>query len=359
MSDIDIHRVKLNNKKDIEYIREAWKALETGKDMTVYQSYEWSGLLLEEELCNKEGLFKSSIYAYMANLGNDETVCILPIIVQTHSSLIRVLGREKGIYILGHRSYSDYLNAIYSDKADQGIFQRIIEKIQEDFKGYDLFVTDIRSETKFASFLKTRGYMIINEQVAVQVKRRKTVDEYNQSLSKSAKQNLRTSKNRLEKAGLSYRFEVLGMTEDESLISKLVKLHIKRMIEKNSDTTSLKKSISNVLQIHKNKHKEQNNNIIAESMRCMQNSFLLICYLNDDIAGYLYGLYDNKTIRIMQNCLNSEYKFYSPIYRAAYDYILSTYDDDSIKIVDFTRGNEKYKYDLGGEEVLLYSFNVK
>ncbi len=117
-------------------------------------------------------------------------------------------------------------------------------------------------------------------------------------------------------------------------------------------------AMSSYVRIKYRTNREKNNNIISESMKVMDNSCLVICYLNNDIAGYLYGLIDRDTIRIMQNCVKEDYKFYSPMFRGAYDFILMQYDNDDIKIVDFTRGNEQYKYNLGGVEIQLKSYEI-
>lgn len=64
--------------------------------------------------------------------------------------------------------------------------------------------------------------------------------------------------------------------------------------------------------------KEKNNNVVRESMKCMKQSFCEVVHFNEKIAGFLYSLYDRKAIRIMQNCVNDDFCFHSPMFRDAY-----------------------------------------
>ena len=128
-------------------------------------------------------------------------------------------------------------------------------------------------------------------EVAVQVEKMESREEYEKSLSKHTRQNLRTAKNRMDKAEIKYEVKVLGkIDDDDDLIQKLIEVHVARMAEKNMVTTDLIHKISSYIRIRYRKKQEHRNNVVAESMKRMEESCLVIVYLNDDIAGYLYGL---------------------------------------------------------------------
>lgn len=227
-----------------------------------------------------------------------------------------------------------------------------------NYKGFTFYATDIIKQTKFASFLRESEANLFKTNVAVQVEKMNTIEEYEKSLSKHVRQNLRTAKNRMQKASIRYELKIIGMTNDEDLIKKLIDIHVQRMTEKNTVSYDLVHLLSSYIRVKYRKRQEYNNNIVVESIKKMKESCIIIVYLDDDIAGYLYGLRDGNTIRIMQNCVKNEYKFYSPMFRGAYDFILGMYSDDTIRIVDFTRGDEQYKYNLGGKEKILESFSI-
>ena len=64
-------------------------------------------------------------------------------------------------------------------------------------------------------------------------------------------------------------------------------------------------------------------------MKRMNNSIFVIVKLNDVTVGYLYGLMDNRAIRVMQNCFKMEYAFYSPLFRGTYDFLIKQIQNES------------------------------
>lgn len=354
MEDMGVEIIEIHSIHDFERICDIWKTLEQGRDMTIFQSYNWNILLYEEERKRVLSNFFSTVVVIQINK-NGVVVGLLPMVIQKHTNITKWFGRKKGLYILGHNSWSDYLNLVYDEKIDSSCFAGIIDYLGSVYNGYTFYITDVREHTKFSDFLKNSGAELDKTNVAVQVEKMSTVEEYERSLSKHVRQNLRTARNRMDKAGIEYELKVLGMTDDEALINQLIEVHVGRMAEKNTVTTDLLHKISSYIRIKYRQRQEYKNNIVTESMKRMKESCLVIVYLNGDIAGYLYGLRDGGVIRIMQNCVKNEYKFYSPLFRGAYDFILEQYSDKSVSTVDFTRGDEQYKYSLGGSEINLIS----
>ena len=86
----------------------------------------------------------------------------------------------------------------------------------------------------------------------------------------------------------------------------------------------------------------------------------VIAYLNGVPAGYMYGLRDADAVRIMHNCVKEEYKFYSPMFKGAYDFICEEINHKRYHVtqIDFTRGNETYKLQLGGQELILHNYAI-
>ena len=78
-------------------------------------------------------------------------------------------------------------------------------------------------------------------------------------------------------------------------------------------------------------------------------------------VGYLYGLMDNRAIRVMQNCFQDGICFYSPLFRGTYDFLIKQIQNESKNVmqIDFTRGDEPYKYKLGGIEMQLHNYIIK
>ncbi len=49
---------------------------------------------------------------------------------------------------------------------------------------------------------------------------------------------------------------------------------------------------------------------------------------------------------------------YSPVFRACYDFITKEAIENNLEWLDFTSGDEDYKYKLNGKEMILYSYKI-
>lgn len=351
---MEIIKIRIKNEDDLASIEKDWRNLSAGDEMTVFQSYEWNRLLVKEWRGQKAHLISSKCMIYAAK-ENENIVMILPVVIQLFSTRTKWFGREKGIYILGNGSYSDYLNLIYLH-FNPDAFEKLYENIKTDYPGDSLYITDVREDTSFSRYLLEKGLSPEKEKISVAVRRKESLDDYNLLLSRQTKQNLRTSLNRMNRDEIAYRYEVLGKITNNELIDRLIDIHTSRLISKLSGNAEKDGKSFSAIRKWVLKYKEKKN-IIRYSMSELDNSCLVAVYLNDIIAGYLYGLRDRQSIRIMQNCFDETYRFYSPLFRAAYDFIIDKqYENEIIPEIDFTRGTEDYKYRLGGEETKLYHF---
>lgn len=336
--------------KDIESIKSHWQLLQGGKDMTVFQMYEWNKLQLGEFM--KKHFVK---VFYLVVFENAEPIMIAPLYRKAISSK----DMPKGIYLLGYDSYADYLNFIYKEFRPDA-FQMIVEYIKKHFPGYRLFFNYLRKDTGLYDYLHSREER--NESVdelAVFIDLDTNSEEYNRKLSKSVRQNLRTSINRINKANISYQISVKGKIDNDNLCKRLVRLHAKRLTcIRLKGKTGIKWFCARARCFYE-EWKENRYCIVRESMQSMDNSWLCIFNYNEEIAGYLYGLKDRDgIIRVMHNVFNYEYDFYSPSFRGLYDVITNCIEDKKVIQLDLTRGDEKYKYMFGGEEIQLARFEL-
>lgn len=163
----------------------------------------------------------------------------------------------------------------------------------------------------------------------------------------------------MNKDNMEYEWYAKGTIDDAKTRNTLSTMHINRMRTKNYDKSNLKHRVTSWIRLQVILYSEKYNNIVLKSMATMENSFTLMVKLNGIIVGYIYGLKEyNGTIRIMQNCIDEKYSFYSPMFRGIYDFIMENCCDNNIKKLDFTRGDEEYKYKLGGKEIRLYDFTI-
>lgn len=347
----ELHTIK--SIKDFEALECDWKQLEDGKDMTAFQTYEWNHLLIEEFFHLLYNRLFAEVKCYVVT-EQQKAVAILPVIIQKRNAKIMWWGRKKGSYILGDGSWSDYLNFIYKEPNAQA-WELILNNLPKPF-----FVNFLRSNTEICKFLAGRGD-VCGQHPSVFVPLMSDAAEYLASLSKSVRQNLRTAANRMAKADVAYELRIEDGKLDASLANELVSMHYDRAKIKNQ--RNYKKNLHWISRNLRNSYKEYQNkqyNIIYHSMTSNTSGVTVVIYLNGVPAGYMYGLRDSDAVRIMHNCINEEYKFYSPMFKGAYDFICEEINNKRYNVsqIDFTRGNESYKFQLGGEELPLNNFAI-
>ena len=357
-----IKRKEIKQLTDFLELEKYWKMLERGKDMTVFQSFDWNRLLVEQWLSSAFNRILSKLYIYIKFDENNQPCIIVPVFVQKITVGISWIGRKKGIYLLGDSSYSDYLNFIYSAVNKKELEEMLI-KIKQDLsnkKDIPFYLNCIREDTLLYEDLMLCSNNRYKISKSVYINILENEEEFYKSLSKHTRQNLRTAKNRMKKDEMSYHIEIRKGEQSREFAETLNEIHTMRVRSKNrKQETDILRKISRFFM---NKHlekKQKKYNLIVESMQSNINSFYCVVYMENEIVGYLYGLIDEKAIRIMQNCFKEEYKFYSPLFCGSYDAIVWEINDrKGYNQFDFTRGDEAYKYKLGGRELLLGYFKL-
>ena len=345
-----VKRIDIRSRKDMEIIKEEWVRLESGKDMTVFQSYAWNRLLVES-WC--EGLFNrilSNIAVYCLQENGEEVLLMIPVQIQKYTEKNRWWYTPKGVYLLGHGTYTDYLCGIY-DQCSEADILFTLETIHRDYPGMSLFFESIKEETFFSRVIAKAGRLGGTE-TSISVKRMENAEVYRKSLSKHVRQKLRTAHNRMERDGVVYELKVTDRA-DPKLIERLRSMHTERLRVKNWNNRDLLRKLSSMVRI---KICIWGDRLVFDSMKNMENSVWVIAIIDGQIAGYLYGLKDRRSIRIMHNCVNMKFGKYSPMFRAAFDFILQMYEELKVDEVDFTCGTESYKYQLGGIGSTLRSY---
>ena len=353
---MQITKYEIKSEQDLSPLKNSWQQLEKGPEMTAFQTFKWQELLTREWLGWKLHPLYSRVVVYVASEGK-RPVMIFPAIIYKFSTKTRWFGAKKGVYLMGQGSYSDYMNVIF-ETFSPAAFEAIAAEIKKDFPGFRLILSSIRHDASLSAYLSGKGVPRRDFEVSLTVRRAESPEAYAASLSKNTRAHLRKDLNKMERDGISYRIEVMGMVKDQALLKKLVDLHVQRILIKNTRAKGLLHILSAEVKKAYRKYRDLNNNIVAMSMNEYDRSVVILVWMNDEVAGYQYGLREKHAIRLLQTCFNGKYAKYSPLFRGVYDFIVQTYDDPAIEEVDFLRGSEEFKYTLGGQEVQLYEFDV-
>lgn len=333
--------------KCLNQIEKEWKALQTGKEMTLFQTYEWFQMLQEHYIPEDTKLFES-IYAVVESDGEPCMIAPLWIIKKT----FRILN-QKGVYLLGRGSFSDYLNFVYQT-FDAGAFDFLIKDLSKKYRVKYCTFEDFRESTSVYRHILDNYQITRNSEYScVSLQLPSTSEEYHKMLSKNSRQNLRTANNRLKKDGknLIFNFDDQHIDRNHCLKIRESKLTVK--YNNFSLYVKYKYRILNRLRYIFPRFTPIKLYSESKVMTAIDDKGNLRAFFN-------YG-YDSKgtSIRIMAAGTDLEYARYSPGMLLMYNFILNAIQGGKLREVDFTRGDEMYKFALGGQERQNHTIKFK
>ena len=342
-----LYNVRYIEAKCLNQIQKEWMELQTGKEMTLFQSYSWYQMLLEYYVPTDTREFES-VFAIVESDGHPCMIAPLWIVKKTFRFL-----NQKGFYLLGRCSFSDYLNFVYK-VFDAAAFDFLVSNLSMKYGLHYFVLEDFREST--SSYLHIiSNYTICrnSDYPCVSLSLPSSVEKYQNLLSKNSRQNLRTANNRLEKDGKRLLYNFDNQQVDKK---KCLEMREARLIAKYSDypfLTKYKYRILNYLRYSFPSFIPITAYFEGKTMTASDEKGNLRAFFN-------YGYDPNGAgIRIMAAGTDIEYARYSPGMLLMYNFILNAIENGELKEIDFTRGDEKYKFSLGGQLSLYHTIKFK
>lgn len=177
-------------------------------------------------------------------------------------------------------------------------------------------------------------------------------DEWNKSLSKSTRQNIRTSYNRLDTDGKTIKY-IYGneSTIPESIFSEIMEVAGKRASEyAHSDGKFIQKAYTFL------KKRDPVVRFLQQHNKC----FYATVYIDELLAASMIGLFSNDGRMIIPRLsYDSSFSRYSPggiLINETMKIFSEEAVFDGVKSLDLSRGDEKYKTVYGGIKHQNYAF---
>lgn len=343
------YKIRAYAPEELGELKNIWNVLYEGVDMTYFQSYDWY------EIMNSMLPSKGEV-VYLMVSDDMQPVLVAPLwILQRTFKLIN----RRGCYFFGRGGYTDYLNFIYKT-FDPGALEALFIHVKVNY-GTDRYFLECMPEhsASYRYIVQTKAVMKSHRSVCVRLVLPDNVDQYDGMLSKHVRQNLRTAKNRCQKDGIVLTQTFHTETTDRQLIDSCKRIRETRLGIK---TRNDRKRMSFVQNVRNNverilKYRFPGYNVLDVHAK----GWLLTVSKDDKTCAFFHGGYDTirRCLVVMCAGLDPEYARYSPGLLSMYNHIKSSLDDKRFNSVDFTRGDEKYKYDLGGESKYIYHVQFK
>jgi hypothetical protein len=337
-----------------------WKKLERGGDMTAFQLYDWyfyiNQLYFKEKTKN---IFRKWIYLYVEEQG--KPVIIAPVQIVKVGGEFKSIGLRRGAYFIGRQGYSDYLNFIYDEFSEDAVIE-IFKFLKEKYLIKHFCFENLLGDSKLYQFIKNNYNYQQHEIYCVALELPETFEEYKALLSKHSRQNIRTALNRQKKDNIELTHELI-YDMDETLELSLMNIREQRLGKKkkdDADKSSWKGRIYGKVRSYIRRFFCAKHNVIKECC----NPWCFLVWDKTRIVSFFWGVrnvYKGEYYVIFAG-VDNDYAKYTPSLSHLYLYIQDVYEksDNEIKVIDFTRGDEKYKSDMGGKKKDLWTirFNV-
>ena len=326
----------LQRYKDISDVQALWERLYLQNSTnTFYQSYYWNYLLYLDFIGNKLFTLSKKLVFFVY-----DNKIIAPLVIDSEKKIISILGEG---------SSSDYLSFVFADGQSSEVIS-MLSHLFDLYPDYVFRADRINENCEFCKILN--GFHVeglkkeVIDKSCVHVKLDRTTPTHYDKLSKHIRQNYRTAQNRMQSDSFEVEFTSNIGPIDRTLSKHLLQIYKQRR-QKCSNvgafTFLLRTIIKNILDIMRiSNHKD----ILSEYSNC-QEVFYSCLKLNGEIASFCEGaINNNKSVSINRVSINQQYRKYSP----GLIMLVKTIDSlpKDIQYFDLTRGEEKYKYQLGG-----------
>lgn len=326
----------------LEEIFPKWEQLQREfHEITVFQDIEWLKTWWEYKLNERK------IIPYIVEVKKEnKTIGILPLFLYNKEFAGLSFRVLKPIGI----DQSDYLIPIISkNHSPIDIIKKAMEKIYTDKDNWDcLDWGDIPEGSIFDSIFNTQ---LLNEYSSVERKRtddcpyitlkNKKVEEIKHNMDEELLKEILSKERKLNNKGTLTFTKVSKEEEIEPIMNKFFELHCERWSR--TDTPSKFRDL-----------KEREFALLA-AKNLFKDNLLFLAYLshNNEIIAVQLGMLDGKRIYLYIPAFNIKYKKYSVGNLLNY-YIILMACQERYDIIDFLRGNEKYKQEWG----TITKFNV-
>lgn len=176
-------------------------------------------------------------------------------------------------------------------------------------------------------------------------------EDYVKSLSKHTRQNIRTAYNRLSKAGMQGSISILSGRGDRKLFQQTLRkcnaIYDQRQRKQYGHT-----SILQYIWRKKGTYISRAESSLAR--------FVAVYSIDGNVAGYMHGFVNEpkRTVEIPRLAIDDAYSFYSPGVLLICETAKYLIEEMGYSGLDLCRGTEKYKYDMGGKEIPMFSFTL-
>ena len=319
--------------------------------MSPYQSYDFLSIT-GKGMTDKQPwltLFMRELNAVCRD-NNGHVIVVAPMLYQRKSDGCHV-------WLRGVWTSAGHLDFVYNpEQYSYEIFSEIIDETVKKLGKCFFHFTKIHEKSLTVKHIERKFHGVYEKRIeeCASIVLPETYDAWFSSLKKSAKQNVRTAYNRMNREGLSFEFifrDNEPMKDEE--YKEMIGLYSQRLAQKNS--LKERAIILHILKFLKTI------NPMTKALQNMKNTSCGIIRINKEIAGCFWGVSSNdRRLIIPRLSINNKYGVYCPGGLLIAEAIKKLIElDGKYTEFDLSCGDEPYKYVYGADPHYNYSYDVK
>lgn len=266
-------------------------------------------------------------------------------------AIIPLTFRRGKLNIFGDFESGGALDFIYPAETNSKVFAAIFTDLHAFFPGYTLCLNKINERSPLYQYLQKNNYKHISTRNCVKIPFGDCYGDYLKSLSQNQRQNLRLSQNRLIRDNQEYNLDIkINSIASDKFIKNSLKVYNKREGERNRKERGY---FSKFRQLHFDP--------IIPAIKKMPNNFNAALYLKDaGLIAFISGFITNgNEIIFPRGAMDSAFAKYYPGKLLISEIIKWLITNSDIRCIDLSRGEEQYKYDMGGITHINYDYEIK
>lgn len=331
--------------RQVDDLEAVWNGLQ-GPDMSYFQTFGWYRMQTSAFPAD----CRRFVTRFVVISKGDKPVMIAPlwIVRKTFNFL-----NKKGVYIFGRGGWTDYLDFIYKEFDSEAV-KALFAYISEKYNQHNWFLENIREASPLYAYVKDNVEVQSQKSTkCVKLQLPESEELYNKLLSKRSRQNIRTARNRMAKNNIVPETVFSGYSAQDALDAEAMRaVRVKRKVAAYALWKRMALKVLNKLWFNGPKYFPLRDTKSSD-MLSLRNGGEIMAYFN-------YGVNAVGTEAVMMAVGTADkYQWFSPGIVAMYDFIIKTINDKSLKTIDFTRGDEPYKYALGGTDHFIHSLSFK
>ena len=330
--------------KSFRSLEATWKAMET-PDMSPFLHYDYMRFIKTSVAWFKP--FFTRI-ACVCPEGSGEILMICPMKRRFDLKYYTLLGDMQGC---------DIADVIWKQGLAEEEKARIIRFFFDTMSGR-MYLNRIPAESPFAAGVPQERVSYSRDVEYVAIDMYDSYEEYLQTLSKNMRHQINKTYNRLEREGVPQRLMIFDGEKcvPKDLEKQINRMYITRLISRYNPERDHSRfwRIYYWIVFQYLKHD-------TRSFRKLPNAFLAVVMSGKEVMAFVsgYKTHDGKTVSMTRLAINEELDYYSPGRILMNELIKYLHRETGIRVLDMSRGDERYKKDFGGRSYFIKDFVVE